>query len=99
MELQDKVKDLEEKLALAADSANAAVKELAEAQEIRGSSEWSDWQLVEDEAFQDMKQIVEELEANSGSGFVEDSEDSKLEISNLATRVRYLEEEDACSGK
>ena len=45
---------------------------------MRGSSEWSDWQLVEYEAFQDIKQRVEELEAGSGSGTIDNSEGSKL---------------------
>ena len=62
-ELQDKARELEKNIALVADGANAAVKGLAEAQETRGSSEWSDWQLMEDESFQDMKQKTEELEA------------------------------------
>ena len=83
-ELQDKVRELEEKLALVADGANAVVNVLAEAQETRVSSEWSDWQLVGDEAPQDIKQRVEELEAGSGSGPVEYSDDWKLEIRNLA---------------
>ena len=47
---------------------------------------------MDDEAFQDIRQRVEELEANSSSGFVEDSEGSRLDINNLAKRMRYLEE-------
>ena len=54
---------------------------------------------MEIEAFQDIKQRVEELEANSGSGFAESSEGSKLEMINLAKRVRDPEEEEEVKEK